>query len=797
MEPSVIITEIEKILGKTLHPAPARGEDVVSGVMPVSERTPFRYALQGNKLVGLNLAGAKLTDDQWQKICENLGDEIAGIQALNLRDNQLKTSPVPPEMKNLQYLDLCGNELEELTLPVGSEDMEHIWLYKNPELATPPPEIVMQGRQAIFNYFQERKKQGTSKIYEAKLVLIGDGRAGKTTLCAKLQNVNADLPPEDASTKGVEVHINKYQFNRTDGTPFAINIWDFAGQEKYQAIHQVFYTHRALYVLVENSREQKTDFNYWLETKNLCGDNSPVLIVHNEFGDQNRGQFRIGDYADRYAVVDSIRVNFATNRGLEDLKAAIHFHIQRLPHIGEELPKNWAAIRTHLNEICQVKFYLSLDEYFDLCEEFGIEDDKQALRLSSYLHILGTFLHYQDNSLLNQYVILRNDWATVAAYAILEDATIVFKTKGRFSQSDMDRIWANREYTRVRPQLLELMKKFKIAYQVGNRDLYIAPQLLPVAPPSDYIWPEGDDLCLQLHYGFMPKGLLTRFTVTRHLDIAGGQELAWKDGVVLEWDHTRAEVTELYADRHIHIRIQGRNRKGLMSIIDKTFDELHSDFSGIEVEKMIPCNCEGCTTGNRKRHFFRYSQLLDMKEDHAPEIQCGEKPYKMVNVLRLIDDVFVTDLYLKHRPKKIFISYSPQDEAYLKQLKTLLAPLKKKGLLETWDDTNLLPGEASDAAIRRELNTADVILFLVSPDLLATDNVWNIEMKEAFARHEQGDAVVVVPIIIRPSILKDTPFAKLSALPKNGAAISTWNNPDEAWVEVGEKLKKIVEEGYR
>lgn len=85
---------------------------------------------------------------------------------------------------------------------------------------------------------------------------------------------------------------------------------------------------------------------------------------------------------------------------------------------------------------------------------------------------------------------------------------------------------------------------------------------------------------LTLQYEFMPKGLLTRFTVNRHTDIADGQILAWNIGVVLEWRNTRAEVTEQYRVNKgtIEIRVQGANRKGLMSIVDKTFDELHADF---------------------------------------------------------------------------------------------------------------------------------------------------------------------------------------------------------------------------
>lgn len=141
--------------------------------------------------------------------------------------------------------------------------------------------------------------------------------------------------------------------------------------------------------------------------------------------------------------------------------------------------------------------------------------------------------------------------------------------------------------------------------------------------------------------------------------------------------------------------------------------------------------------------------------------------------------------------KKIFILYSKWDKIYLEQLKKILAPLQKDGLLQTWDDSDIKPGEDWDATIHRELSTADIVFLLVSPDLIVTDYVWEIEMKEAVERHERGDAVVV-PIIIRPCLWEEAPFSKIKALPEKGKAISTWANAEEAWLEVGQKIKSEV-----
>lgn len=228
-------------------------------------------------------------------------------------------------------------------------------------------------------------------------------------------------------------------------------------------------------------------------------------------------------------------------------------------------------------------------------------------------------LHYADNPLLAQYIILQNEWATDAVYRILEDDFIVFETRGKFQYCDLERIWTRPDYARMRPQLLELMKKFKRCYQVRDLDQFIAPQLLPSAAPKGYFWQPGDDLQMEIRYIIMPKGLITRFTVTRHTDIADGQTLVWSEGVVLDWRGTRAQVTEHFNEKRIKIRVHGADRKGLLSIIDDTFDTLHAEFEGLKIvppEKMIPCNCSGCLKSD-KPYFYRYSNLLKRKEKRS------------------------------------------------------------------------------------------------------------------------------------------------------------------------------------
>ena len=143
------------------------------------------------------------------------------------------------------------------------------------------------------------------------------------------------------------------------------------------------------------------------------------------------------------------------------------------------------------------------------------------------------------------------------------------------------------------------------------------------------------------------------------------------------------------------------------------------------------------------------------------------------------------------KPLSVFISYSKDDKSYLESFRKYLKPLERKGSIQIWDDTKLKAGEDWKSAIENQLNTADIIIFLVSSDLINTDYVWDVEMKTAFARHERNE-VHVVPVILRDCGWLDTDFTRFNALPDKGRPVSTFKTQDDAWLLVYEKLKGLI-----
>ena len=136
---------------------------------------------------------------------------------------------------------------------------------------------------------------------------------------------------------------------------------------------------------------------------------------------------------------------------------------------------------------------------------------------------------------------------------------------------------------------------------------------------------------------------------------------------------------------------------------------------------------------------------------------------------------------------KVFFSYSHKDEALREELETHLIIMKRQKLIEPWHDRQITAGTEWENAIDDNLEVADIILLLVSANFLASDYIFDKEMTRAMERHETRQARVI-PIILKPSDWNGAPFGKLQALPKNAKPVTTWQNQDEAFLNVAQGM---------
>ena len=141
----------------------------------------------------------------------------------------------------------------------------------------------------------------------------------------------------------------------------------------------------------------------------------------------------------------------------------------------------------------------------------------------------------------------------------------------------------------------------------------------------------------------------------------------------------------------------------------------------------------------------------------------------------------------------VFISYSHADEKLRKELGDHLGALEHQGIIASWRDRMISAGTEWKGSIDEHLESAHVILLLISSKFTASKYCYDVEMKRALARHEKREALVI-PIILRPVTLKGTPFEKLQALPKDAKPVTKWSDRDSAFVNITEGVRNAIQD---
>jgi len=590
-----------------------------------------------------------------------LGQRLQNLKHLSLSANKNVRDIGPlAGLPFLRHLDVSGTSVSDLGpfaeriadgWPVESNhyfDVGCLRVNQCP-LVRPTVEIAEQGPEAVRNYFRELAEQGEDFLYEAKVLILGEGGAGKTSLLRRLYQPDRELPTEDQTTRGIDIHRQDFVGNH--GRPFRLNVWDFGGQQIYHATHQFFLTKNSLYLLVDDTRkDDKTihdeGFKFWLEVVETLSEGSPLLIFQNEKGDRSKTIDQAGIQG-RFTNVKAVHGgNLEKPGSVKPLQQAIECFVQQLPHIGERVPRKWVAIREDLEQLAKRKAFISQDDYFAAYGRHLQFDRTKALFLSQYLHDLGVFLHFQKDDRLSKTVILQNDWATDAVFRILDDETIKSQ-RGLFTAADCQRLWSEDKYADMHAELRGLMEKFELCYRLAAPypEQWLAPQLLsPSKPPELAQWARPDDLVLRFQYPFLPRGLVSRLMVRQHRFV---QQLAncWAHGALFQQNETSALVEETAKGNEIELRARGPEHKALLSVLSSDLEALNDSFKGLKgrVEKLVPCVCSLCRQ-TVEPEMFEHSLLV--KRQHGGKkktIEC-RKSEEDVLLLELLDGLKVDQL---------------------------------------------------------------------------------------------------------------------------------------------------------
>lgn len=145
------------------------------------------------------------------------------------------------------------------------------------------------------------------------------------------------------------------------------------------------------------------------------------------------------------------------------------------------------------------------------------------------------------------------------------------------------------------------------------------------------------------------------------------------------------------------------------------------------------------------------------------------------------------------RPCQVFVSYARVDEPHLMRLTVHIAPLVRDGLIDVWSDQAVAAGADWERDIQHRLATADIVILLVTPDFVASEYCFELELPEVLRRHEE-EGLCVLPVLVKSVDLVNLPIGRFQGLPTERWPISAWRDADEAWLQVARGVRKAAQE---
>jgi Leucine-rich repeat (LRR) protein/GTPase SAR1 family protein len=555
--------------------------------------------------------------------------QVVRLQELDCNSTQVSDlSPLAP-LVNLRTLNCSETQVSDLS-PLKSIMEEGVvvkwdrWgghgiFVQDCPLQNPPVEIAKQGNEAILHYWEEAARSGTQKVNEARLLLVGQGQAGKTTLKEKLRDRRAAMPEPDATTK--TIHIEPLLRKDSEGTDFVLQVWDFGGQNIQKYAHQFFMSDSVVY-----AREQNPNFQYWLNIIELLGKDSPFFIVQNEKDGHLEPLKNITQIQERFPntfqSVEQVNLkNAETDPRFDILERRLLYAATQLPHAQKEYPVSFLLVRRALENLSETQQTISFKQFKELCKSEGISNPELMNDYARTFTSLGIALRFDDDLQLKNQVFLRPKWIIDALFGLLY-APVVEAQNGRFSDSDAENIWTGEEYEDMHGVLLQLMLRFKLCYALPSGQDYIVPQRLPTR--TEPFVPPTDATHLIYRYRFLPSGILTQLTCTLHTRIEGN--MAWNDAVQFcaKNGQGRVFVRENNSENSIEVFGFDPDKTDLLNTVVDAIDEIHhtSKFGNLKVEKLVPCPCATCAAARTKQEpaeFFDYDFLLELLRDGERE----------------------------------------------------------------------------------------------------------------------------------------------------------------------------------
>ena len=448
---------------------------------------------------------------------------------VDVSDCALSTIQLPKGFIQLKDIYLQGNSLIEVILKGKYPQVRLLDIANNDKLQTIPENLIqfpklenvfvkgspiLLGEEnlsetngnawnKIRGYLAEFAK-GSKPNYRAKMIIVGNGRVGKTSMAKRLKG----LPFNDKEeyTHGISLgELTNKELEEIRFDDFSMKVWDFGGQEIFYATHQFFMTNTAIYVLAwtnyENvkvhihrmetegkavmSGEKWRKEQNWLENIRTYAKSAPILMIQTHCDKIEHRLTPNSSFSEAPYEVTSCNFSAEKDIGLLDLKQLLSSKLSELPYFGKEYPVTYDnAIEEIETEKAETPFISSI-RFNIICDEAGIDAENRADFLS-YLNETGIVVHYPTNEQLKDKIFIDPVWLTSSVYALLNKK--LESKDGKMDDTYIDNqlvaLYKTKGIEIAKKDLIALLKSFKLIFETVEQEeeptkIYIYPDYLP------------------------------------------------------------------------------------------------------------------------------------------------------------------------------------------------------------------------------------------------------------------------------------------------------------------------------
>ncbi len=872
------LTEIPKEIGELKHITKLVLADNLLTVFPPelgNLRTLKRLNAAGNNFRFLpaeigNLSALEIVsfaNNDLEQLPGKIG-KLTRLSKLNLAGNQLTSLPVEiGNLLSLVELDLQNNLLVSLPFEMSKlPALLILFLHGNPALEFPievlgptweDSNISFQAEpassKAILDFYFERIDEGVRPLCEVKLILVGRGETGKTSLSRCLRG--QEFLRDQRETPGIDIRPWNL---RVRDTQVRVHLWDLAGQEITHETHRFFLTSRSLYLVVLDGRggQQTEEAEYWLRHVDKYGamtrgakegqvEKSPVIVVLNKWRTSGPYELEKRLLERKFPNIQAfIETDCATALGIPALSESISRILNDMPMVWQNWPRSYFRVRHALAELGNAKsqshrrHFLSWEDYQAICVRSRVTDRDKQESLAENLNALGVALYYGDHERLRDTRILNPNWAANGLYGIIRgvqrkpfrgrsgelwagsvDAVLAEGMKGmdRARSASIKDYPSEQDGVNVHEFLINLVQDRELGFRAGDfngKPFYLLPGLLALDEPDPAKYDIAQhiaaaELRFRYEYELLPSGVISRLIV-RTYTLGDGTEVPkdnkeaednkeffrWKNGVVLKWKNARALVISERIGRRIDVFILGgtqKERQELAGIVRSNMLQIHEDLpEGLRGKEHLDLSIPG-------DQYESVSKLEKLEANHQDIQVVTTEGSQNLPVTPELEQLQPKGAREPSAPRfKVFVCYAHSDNKLWDKFKVHLNILQNEGLVSWWFDRMIVPGAAWDDVVRRKLMETDIFVLLVSNHFFASDYIQSVELQAARERVEEGGASIL-PVLLEtcPSVenhpwLKSLHFSPI--VDGRPRALRSFNPSINGWSLVQVSLRKVIEE---